>query len=148
MEYFIFTLFMLVVISVMFYGQIFLYLNRYKTLKALKMTAELSQGAKKFYMAYIGVYQTGEQPHIQAVLKDIIFNPPIETIDEEYMNFNISPLAVKNLILEAEQLKFSAKFYGQIIDLTIPLGSIVLISGQSGIGFKTEQVWLNPNTYN
>jgi stringent starvation protein B len=129
---------MLVVLSVMFYGQIFLYLNRYKNLKALKLSAEHSQAAKKFYMAYMGVYQAGDQPHIQAVLKDIEFNPPIEPKDEEYMNFNVSPLAVKNLILEPEQLKFSAKFYGQIIELSIPLASIVLISGQSGIGFKQE----------
>ncbi len=132
MEYILITLLLIVLVS---YGQITSYLHRYKNLKALKQSSACSQQAKQFYMAYIGVYQSGEQPYIQAVLKEIEFKPQIELKNESQMNFNVSPLAVKNLTLEPEHLKFSAKFNRQIIHLSIPLKSIGLISGQSGIGF-------------
>lgn len=134
MAYFLLTLVLVLLLLVLFYGQIFLYLNRYKNLKALKIAAAHSHQAKEFSVAYMKVYEASEQPHIQVVFKDIEFNPPIEPSDEQYMNFNVGPLAVKNLSLEAEKLKFSAKFYGQIIQLTIPLESIRAITGQSGNG--------------
>ncbi len=138
MEFIVYIFLMVVMLSILFYGQIFLYLNKYKNLKALQMASESSQAAKEFYMAYIDVYQTGDHPIIKTVLKDIEFNPPIEPNEGETMDFNLNPLAIKNLKVEAESLQFSAKFYGQIIDLSIPLDSILHISGKSRKGISKE----------
>ncbi|MEZ5472123.1 MAG: hypothetical protein R3E90_10105 [Marinicella sp.] len=138
MEYVIFTILMVVILSFMFYGQIFLYINKYNNLKAIRIGSRTSQEAKQFYMAYMGIYQTGEQPHIQARLNDIEFEPTIKPSNEEFMNFNLSPLAIKNLSLETDHLKFAAKISGQIVHTAIPLKSITLIVGQSGIGFTMK----------
>jgi len=127
MAYVTVTLLMLLLMAVMFFSQITIYHNRYKNLKSLRTTSTCSEQAKTFYQAYMALYQAGEQPHIQAIIKNIEFDPATEPNKHEKMTFNLSPLAVKDLRLEAEQLKFSAKFAGQIIQLTVPFTSITAI---------------------
>ena len=136
MEYVIFSVFMVILSMVLYYGQIFIYLNKYKNLKGIKNALSESEEAKAFYKAYMAIYQAGEKPQIRVNFNDIVFDKPIAFSGAEFIDFNISPLAVKNLQCDAEQLSFSAKFSGEMITLKIPLKSIQIIDGnESWIGF-------------
>jgi hypothetical protein len=136
MEYVIFSIFMVILSLVLFYGQIFIYLNKYKNLKGLRNALNVGAEAKAFYMTYMGIYQAGDKPHIRVNFKDIVFDKPIEFSGADVIDFNISPLAVKNLHCDAKQLSFSAKFSGEIITVKTPLKDIQIIAGkESGIGF-------------
>ena len=132
MEYVIFSIFMVILSLALFYGQIFIYLNKYKNLKGLKNALNKGPEAKKFYMSYMSIYNSGKKPHISVNFKDIVFDKSIEFSGADVIDFNISPLAVKNLFCDSEHLSFSAKFSGEIITLKTPLKDIQIIDG---IGF-------------
>ena len=139
MEFFAYAFVVMLMVLVVFNNQITSYYNKIKNLKGLKKALKQGSDGKSFYMAYMGVYQSGEPPYIRAEFKHVSSDKKI-LYDEEHITFNVSPLAVRKLTCHAGNLSFLSKFHGEIVKITIPLKNIqCIVASMSGLAFEKNQ---------
>ena len=67
-------------------------------------------------------------PHllIATYAKDVVA-PPGYASEDGKMTVNVSPSAVRNLILENDEIAFSARFSGQSFAVSVPPGAVLAI---------------------
>lgn len=124
MEYILIAALVLIFILITQFNRMMQWSLKKNNFAGLEPAAKGSPTEQQFYQTYMATHEQGLKPRIKAVTKDIHFDPPIKQQDQAFLEFNLSPTAINNLAVLDEQLSFSGKFSGTVIQVRVPLDSV------------------------
>lgn len=84
-------------------------------------------------------------PHLLVEVKDSQVRVPRQFVEKGVIVLNVSPTAVKNLLLGNERISFSARFGGASHDIDVPVNAVQAIYGRENgqgilLGESTDEV--------
>ncbi len=84
-------------------------------------------------------------PHLLVEVKDDQVRVPRQFVEKGVIVLNVSPTAVKNLLLGNERISFSARFGGSSHDIDVPVTAVQAIYGRENgqgifLGESTDEV--------
>ena len=84
-------------------------------------------------------------PHLLVEVKDEQVKVPRQFVEKGVIVLNVSPTAVKNLLLGNERISFSARFGGASHDIDVPVNAVQAIYGRENgqgifLGESTDEV--------
>jgi len=127
-EYILLGVLLVILVVITQFNRLMQWSLQKKNLEGLQAAQHGSELEQRFYHSYMDQWQSGHQPRIKAETTAIQFDPPIQTVNETHLEFNLSPTAINRLQVANDWLAFTGKFGGTAIDVSVPLNAVELVT--------------------